>query len=145
MTTPEKLLKAAVDIRKNCYAPYSSYFVGAAVETSCGSIYSSVNFENASYGVTSCAEAGAIQAAVADGKIADIVRIAVVGGHGRDSHSHNDQLVTPCGRCRQVLIEVANAGQRDIEVWCATPDLKKIHRFTAKELLPSDFGSDNLK
>lgn len=92
----DALLRAALDVRRHAYAPYSKFAVGAALLTTSGEVVSGVNVENASYGMTICAERSAIVAAVSQG-IREFTAIAVAtpGGHA------------PCGACRQVLAEFA--------------------------------------
>lgn len=99
----KKLIKKAMDARKRAYAPYSTFKVGAALETSDGSIYSGCNVENAAYSATCCAERVALFKAIADGK-KKFKRIAIAGG--------NSKICPPCGVCRQALVEFAN----DMEV-----------------------------
>ena len=143
-TVPYELLRAARDAARNAYAPYSNFAVGAAVQTSDGSVFIGANMENASYGLTVDAEVGALQAASTAGKLADVVRIAVVGGTiGKEER--DGAIVTPCGRCRQLILESAHLGSRDIEVWCANSDLSSINSFKISELLPHAFGPANLK
>jgi cytidine deaminase len=92
----KQLIAASCDIRKNAHAPYSKFQVGAAILTKSGKVFSGCNVENASYGLTICAERSAAVSAVAAGE-KDWVAIAVAtpGGH------------SPCGACRQVLVEFA--------------------------------------
>jgi len=95
----ERLIHAAQDAARQAYAPYSKYFVGAAVLTELGEVYTGCNVENSSYGLTICAERCAIFSAVAHAG-ADNVRlraIAVVNGE--------DTACSPCGACRQVIYE----------------------------------------
>jgi cytidine deaminase len=92
------LLQAASAALAHAYAPYSHFAVGAAVQTSSGTIYPGCNVENASYGLAICAERVAIFSALASGD-RSITRLALVTG-GRE-------LITPCGACRQVLMELA--------------------------------------
>ncbi|MGA8439119.1 MAG: cytidine deaminase [Candidatus Sulfotelmatobacter sp.] len=95
---PAKLLRSAKKAMKNAYAPYSKFRVGAAILLSNGQIFSGCNVENASYGMTNCAERTAIFAAVAElGPEIEIRAVSVV----------NDQDVpcSPCGACRQVIYE----------------------------------------
>ena len=133
MDRPDSLLQAAVSVAKNAYAPYSKFVVGAAVETRDGSIFTGTNMENASYGLTMCAEVGALQACVAAGKFDQVLRIAIAGG------SPGGGIVTPCGRCRQLIHESSVVGGTDVEVWCANIDLTAVERFKISELLPRAF------
>ncbi len=94
-TVALKLLKAAVATSKKAHAPYSKFFVGAALLTDDGQVITGCNVENASYGLTICAERNAIFAAVAKG-IRKFKAVAIVA---------NAQLPYPCGACRQVLAE----------------------------------------
>jgi cytidine deaminase len=95
---PARLLKSAKKVMKNAHAPYSKFRVGAAILLSNGKIFSGCNVENASYGMTNCAERTAIFSAVAQlGPKIEIRAVSVV----------NDQGVpcSPCGACRQVIYE----------------------------------------
>jgi cytidine deaminase len=90
----DELVAAACDVRQRAYAEYSKFLVGAAIRTTTGNIFVGCNVENASYGLTVCAERAAVFAAVAAGQRQfDAVAIATSGGH------------PPCGACRQVLAE----------------------------------------
>ena len=94
----ERLIKAAQQAMKNAYAPYSHFKVGAALLTSSGEIITGCNVENASYGVTNCAERTAVFSAVAQiGPQMEISAIAIVNDH--------DAPCSPCGACRQVIYE----------------------------------------
>lgn len=90
------LIKAAILARERAYVPYSKFKVGAAVMTDAGEIYQGCNIENASYGLTNCAERTAIFKAVSEGKT-NLTAIAIV--------ADTDVPVTPCGACRQVIAE----------------------------------------
>ena len=92
------LVQAAIEARRHAYAPYSEFPVGAALRTSTGEIWTGVNVENASLGLSVCAERNAMFAAVGRGH-RDFEAIAVVGGDGDPT--------PPCGACRQVLVEFA--------------------------------------
>ncbi len=119
----ESLIAAARAARAGAYVPYSRYAVGAALLTRSGRVFSGANVENASYGLTICAERVAIFAAVAAGE-RDFVALAVVTENGG----------MPCGACRQVLAEFA-LGARVI-----VADLEGRRReWTAAELLPHAF------
>jgi cytidine deaminase len=127
----DQLIAAAHEAAKHAHAPYSNFYVGAALLTGDGNIFSGCNVENASYGLTICAERNAIFAAVAvsnvvpQGKIA-IQAIAVV----------NAQNVpcSPCGACRQVIAEFG----KDITVFYQGSD--GIKQSTIAELLPDSFS-----
>ena len=95
----QELLEIAKSVRERAYAPYSSFFVGAALLCSDGSVYTGCNIENASFTPTCCAERVAIFSAVADGK-REFDAIAIVGG--RDGC---EEPCYPCGVCRQVMRE----------------------------------------
>jgi len=94
----QELLKAARGARSKAYAPYSNFHVGAAVLGANGRIYSGCNVENASYGLTCCAERNAIFAMVAAGET-EIREILVIGD--------SKEFLPPCGACRQVIAEFA--------------------------------------
>jgi cytidine deaminase len=135
--TPETLIDAARDAAKNAYAPYSKFRVGAAVLLNDGHIITGANFENASYGLSLCAETIAIAKVANDGRLADVLEIAVVGGTGANP-------VRPCGRCRQILNEAAQVGGRDIVVHCSSDDGAIIERHMLSALLPLAFGPKDL-
>jgi len=118
------LIKAATDVRSQAHAPYSNYKVGAALLDDQGDIHVGCNVENASYGLTVCAERNAVFRALADGR-KNFVAIAVVTEDGG----------FPCGACRQVLWEFAQDLQ--VIVADAVGDFRE-HRLV--ELLPEAFG-----
>jgi len=98
--TPELLLSMAKDAMMKAYAPYSGFFVGAALLTKSGKVYTGCNIENASFSPTNCAERTAFFKAVSEGE-RDFSAIAVVGGRGGKITG----LCSPCGVCRQVMQE----------------------------------------
>lgn len=120
-----ELLAAARGVRERAYAPYSDFHVGAAVETEEGAIIAGCNVENASYGLSICAERVALTRAVAEGHRA-FRAIAVAGPEGADT--------TPCGACRQFMAEF-NA---DMRVTFTTTD--GVVETTLTKLLPHAFG-----
>lgn len=127
----EQLVKVAALARERAYAPYSKYKVGAAIRTKRGKIHSGANIENASYGLTVCAERCAAFTAVAAGDVADWDGIAIVTG--------GDQLPSPCGACRQVLHEFSP----DVRVILATTGGLR-RATTLRELLPGPFGPEDI-
>jgi cytidine deaminase len=133
------LLEAARAAAAHAYAPYSGFVVGAAVETSDGRRFVGANMENASYGLTVCAEVGALQAASTAGALGDVRSIAVVGGDPQLREGHRPRATPPCGRCRQLIAEAAAAAGHDIEVWFADLELQVVERRTISELLPDPF------
>ncbi len=131
------LYQAARDAARNAYAPYSRFHVGAALLMADGAIITGANMENASYGLSLCAETVALAKAANDGRLAEVVEVAVVGGDGAEP-------CRPCGRCRQLINEAAQLGQRDILIHCLAggSDAAEQHRLSA--LLPHAFGPANL-
>ena len=126
------LITAAMEARVKAHAPYSKFYVGAAMRDEKGRIHGGCNIENAAYPQGWCAETSAIAALVmAGGK--RIVEIVVIGnGHG---------LCTPCGGCRQKIREFASG---DVKIHCCTEDGELVRTFTLNELLPASFGPENL-
>ncbi len=122
------LLAAARTAQVSAYAPYSNFAVGAAVLVGDGSIYRGCNVENASFGLTVCAERAALFNAIGDGHL-DIVAVAVV--------TFAPTLCKPCGACRQVIAEFSQAGN-PIAVLCATPSGESVLE-TIADLLPDTF------
>lgn len=136
----EALVQAAIDAARNAYAPYSNFHVGAALLLDDGSVVTGANFENASYGMTLCAETVAIAKANSDGQLRRIVAIAVAGGPA--GVGPGAEPITPCGRCRQIIKEVADLTQIDLPVHCAHEGGFVTHRLS--ELLPHGFGPASL-
>lgn len=127
----DALAQAAMAAMPRAYAPYSQFQVGAAILDENGIIHTGVNVENAAYPQGSCAEAGAIAAMVMAGGKA--IQAIAVSGRG-------DELCTPCGGCRQRIREFATA---DTPVVICGEDTIKAE-FTLGDLLPHNFGPDNL-
>jgi cytidine deaminase len=136
----EALVKAAIAAADNAYAPYSHFHVGAALLLDDGSIVSGANFENASYGMTLCAETVAIAKANSDGQLKRIVAIAVAGGP--EGAGPGAEPITPCGRCRQIIKEVADLVEIDLPVHCAHGGGYVTYKLS--ELLPHGFGPASL-
>jgi cytidine deaminase len=140
----EALVQAAIEAARNAYAPYSHFHVGAALLLDDGSIVTGANLENASYGMTLCAETTAIAKANSDGQLRQIVAIAVAGGPATEDGGAaiGAEPITPCGRCRQIIKEVADLTRVDLPVHCAHADGFVTYRLS--ELLPNGFGPASL-
>ncbi len=127
------LVAAARAARANAYAPYSGYRVGAALRVEGGEVISAVNVENASYGMTICAERAAVAAAVAAGhRRFEAVAVAADG----------TEPASACGACRQVLREFPNGP--DLRVLLAGETGDELVVTTLGELLPGGFGPERL-
>ena len=140
-----RLIDAARQAARHAHAPYSRFAVGAALLLDDGSIVTAANVENASYGLSLCAETVAVATASAQGRLKDIVAIGVIGGAMDEAgHATGTTPVSPCGRCRQVINEAAQMGHRDVLVHCgaATGDAVTSYRLSA--LLPDAFGPSDL-
>ncbi|WDF83788.1 cytidine deaminase [Lacticaseibacillus pabuli] len=127
----ESLVTQAITARNNAYVPYSHFKVGAAVQTEDGTVYTGANIENASYGLTMCAERNAIFAAVCAGA-RKIAAIAVV--------ADTDDGVSPCGACRQVMTEFT---QPNTPVYLGNLH-DTIEDTTVGELLPGAFNKEDM-
>jgi cytidine deaminase len=128
MTDP--LISAALTARENAFAPFSKFKVGAALEDAEGRIHSGCNIENATYGLTVCAERVAVWKAVSEG-VRKFQRIAIA--------ADTDTLTPPCGACRQILWEFCG----DIEIVLA--NLRgQTETYSLKELFPKPFDVSNL-
>ncbi|SIS65680.1 cytidine deaminase [Roseivivax lentus] len=125
------LRQAALDVRRNAYAPYSGFQVGAALRTPSGAIHAGCNVENVAYPEGTCAEAGAIAAMVAAGETG-IAEIYVV--------ADSPAPVPPCGGCRQKIAEFAGP---DVPVILATLDGNET-RTRVGDLLPGAFSTDHM-
>ena len=130
MSDDNKLIEAARAARENAHAPYSNFRVGAALRTKAGKIYSGCNIENATYGLTVCAERVAIFKAMSEGE-RNFDAIAVV--------TDTDTLTPPCGACRQLIWEFCG----DVPVILS--NLKgKTETLRMRDLFPKPFDSSNL-
>src|SRR3954463_9939880 len=102
------LIEAALEAARNAHAPYSRFAVGAALLLTDGTIVPGTNFENASYGLSLCAETVALGSANVAGRLRDVVAVGIVGGAmGPGGTILGEEAIYPCGRCRQVLNEAA--------------------------------------
>ncbi len=130
------MLKIARETMQNSYSPYSRYRVGACIETENGQIFSGTNVENASYGLSVCAETAAISAMISAGD-KRIKNIIITSQH----HDHDVSLCVPCGACRQRIVEFSTPTTR-IHLADETGVQKT---FTVAELLPEAFSPEHLK
>lgn len=129
----DELVAAARAVRRNAHAPYSRYFVGAAVKTASGRVFTGCNVENASYGATLCAERNAIAQMVAAGEGGPVACAVVTEGKNPGS---------PCGVCRQVLVEFA----ADMDVHLASADeTVPVRTVRLAALLPEAFTPASLQ
>jgi cytidine deaminase len=124
----QELVQLAQQARKNAYAPYSHYNVGAALLTASGQVFTGCNVENAVYPLCLCAERTAVAKAVSEGQ-RDFAAIAIATRNGG----------SPCGACRQVLREFA----LHLHI-LLVDDAGNIRRYTLDQLLPDSFGPEFL-
>jgi cytidine deaminase len=134
------LIAAARAAAGGAYAPYSNFHVGAALLMADGSVVTGANVENASYGLALCAETVAVAKILSSPERGRLEAVAVTGG--APGTPGQGATVTPCGRCRQVLNEIAQLGGSDPVIWCDGPDGGLETRLSA--LLPHAFGPANL-
>ena len=140
----DALIEAARDAASRAYAPYSGFHVGAALLLRNGDVVTGANVENASYGLTLCAETAAIAKIANEGWIDQLVAVAIVGGRPDGDALLGSDPVNPCGRCRQILNEAAERSQTDIAVHCASGDGAAVASYRLSELLPHSFGPKDL-
>ena len=142
--TDQDLIAAARAAALRAYAPYSNFSVGCAIESVDGEIVTGANMENACYRLGVCAEISALTAAQAAFGLDKVARIAVVGGDGSGTELAGSSTVTPCGGCRQSILEAAQLSGRDIEIICASGDGATDERHRIGDLIPHGFGPANL-
>ncbi len=126
--TDEQLIETAAAVAANAYCPYSRFRVGAALAATDGRIFTGVNVENASYGLTLCAERAAVCAAITAG-VRTFTAIAIF--------TDSPVPTAPCGACRQMLVEFASADMRILLAATGTPAQKTV--FLLHEMLPHAF------
>ena len=131
--TIREMIQAAAEAQKKAYAPYSKFYVGAAVLCAGGEIYTGCNIENASYPAGNCAERTALFKAVSEGKTA-FLAICIVGG----PEGKNEEFCPPCGICRQVLTEFCDPESFLVILAKGTEEYRC---YTLEELFPLSFGS----
>ena len=137
-TQETELIAAARAASATAYAPYSDYQVGSALLFDDGAIITGTNVENASYGLALCAETVAVSRAFGEGRRGGLVAVAVTGPLDKGDGAP----ITPCGRCRQVLNEIAQLGGTDPLVLCVGKD--EVRRVALSQLLPHAFGPAHL-
>jgi len=125
----KELIKKAMEAREKSYSPYSHFKVGAALKTTSGKVYTGTNVENASYGLTVCAERVAVYKAMSEGE-REFEALAVF--------TEADELTPPCGACRQVLWEFS----KNLIIVLANSREEKILKLS--DLLPLPFQKENL-
>jgi cytidine deaminase len=135
--TDEQLLDQARAAAAKAYAPYSNFHVGCAIESTTGEVVTGANMENACYRLGICAEQSALTAAQHTFGLDQVARIAVVGGT-------DATVCTPCGGCRQAILEAAQLSGRDVEILCGSGDGSAVERHRIGELIPFGFGPANL-
>ena len=138
--TQASLIAAARAAAAHAYAPYSGFHVGAALGFADGSVVTGANVENASYGLTLCAETVAVGKALSEDWRGKLEGVAVIAGKAGAIGAGDP--VTPCGRCRQMLNELAALGKNDPTVWCVGED--EVLEMTLSALLPRSFGPSSL-
>ena len=131
-------MKLAREAAARAYAPYSRFNVGCAIESVDGEVVTGANMENACYRLGICAEQSALTAAQHKFGLHKVARIAVSGGDG-------EMVCTPCGGCRQAILEAARLSGRDVEILCGSGDGSAVDRHTIGELIPFGFGPANLE
>ncbi|MEL6485827.1 MAG: cytidine deaminase [Pseudomonadota bacterium] len=132
------LIAEARAAAQHAYAPYSDYQVGSALLFDDGTVITGSNVENASYGLALCAETVAVSRAFGEGRRGGLIAVAVTGPLDKGDGAP----ITPCGRCRQVLNELAQLGGTDPLVLCVGKD--DVRRVRLSELLPHAFGPAHL-
>lgn len=133
----QDLIKRAMKAREYSYSPYSNFSVGAAILVESGNIYTGCNIESVSYTPTICAERVALFKAVSEGE-REFKMLALIGGP-KNGEKKTEQIVSPCGVCRQMLYEFG----RDMKIVMAD-SVERYEVRTIEELLPYGFGPDNL-
>ncbi len=132
----QELIRVAIKQMDYAYAPYSHFYVGAALLAKNGTVYTGCNIENAAYGPSNCGERTAFFKAVSEG-VRDFSAICVVGGKDKKPA----RIAAPCGVCRQVMMEFCDP--KTFEIILAM-DTEHYQVMRLEELLPMGFGPDNL-
>ena len=141
MKQNEELIASAKAARLRAHAPYSEFFVGAAIESTDGQIAVGANMENACYRLGVCAEQSALTAAQQAFGLENVRKIVVIGGP-QDEAKPSVGPITPCGGCRQAIAEAAQISGVNIEILCCDREGEEILTTTIAELLPVAFTLD---
>ena len=136
--THEELVKKAYEAQSYSYCPYSGFQVGAALLTQNGKVYTGCNIENAAFSPTNCAERTAVFKAVSEGET-KFQAIAIVGNK-KGAPEEEWEFCTPCGVCRQVMLEFVDPQTFEILLGKG----KEIRKFTLRQLLPESFSPSML-
>ena len=142
--TEEELVELAREAALKAYAPYSGFHVGCAVESADGEVVTGANLENACYRLGICAEQSALTAAQHQFGLGKVKRIAVAGGPLGSGQLAGDMTCTPCGGCRQAILEAAQLSGEDILILCSSGAGSAVERHRIGSLLPRGFGPANL-
>ena len=142
--TEEELIALARAAALRAYAPYSRFHVGCAVESVDGEVVTGANMENACYRLGICAEQSALTAAQHRFGLDKVARIAVAGGTVEGGMLGGDVTCTPCGGCRQAILEAAQLCGRDVEIICTSGGGGAVERHRIGDLIPHGFGPANL-
>ena len=132
----QKLMSTAIEYRKRSYSPYSGFQVGAALLSADGEVFGGCNIESASFSPTNCAERTALFKAVSEG-VKEFTAIAVVGGKADGAL----EFCSPCGVCRQALVEFCDPKTFVVYLGTSTEDYKG---YLLEELLPHSFTPKNV-
>ena len=138
------LIEKARAAALRAYAPYSGFSVGCAIESIDGDIVTGANMENACYRLGLCAEQSTLTAAQNAFGLDKVARIAVAGGNGSGEDLIGDLVCTPCGGCRQAILEAAQLSGRDVEILCANGNGDQVEAHRISALIPHGFGPANL-
>ena len=142
--TDDELVALAREAALKAYAPYSKFHVGCAIESVDGEVVTGANMENACYRLGICAEQSALTAAHHRFGLDKVARIAVAGGGVEGGALDGELTCTPCGGCRQAILESAQLSGRDVEILCSNGEGSSVERLRIDELIPHGFGPANL-
>jgi cytidine deaminase len=139
-----ELIEKAREAALRAYAPYSGFSVGCAIESVDGEVVTGANMENACYRLGICAEQSTLTLAQHAFGLGKVARIAVAGGDGSGRILSGELVCTPCGGCRQAILEAAQVSGHDVEILCANGNGDQVERHLISTLIPHGFGPANL-